>query len=418
MKSKRVLSLAVALTVAVGLIFSLAPGAFAASIELDEIYAQYGRGEIISIHGSADIAMMMVYLIDPGDNLKIASTLTVYDLLSGYNIYVGSDWELGSYTLRVGYASEVMNEYHIEIVEEPVDHKPERPDKTGGNRVVATGISLSPARITVESGKSATVEVVTEGTSVRWETDDNDKISISGTTTATVTGLKTGTATAWAYSGNNYATLTVEILPADKSSGGQDVAQQNQTEPEKQPEPETLPDVFNDMDGAAWAKESVNALAAAGIVNGIGDGAFAPSRSVTRAEFVKMVVGAFHFEPVGETIKFDDVAAGEWYADVVSIAAQNRIVNGYAGRFSPDDNISCQDAALILSRVAEMKGIALPLPAAAETEAVEYAREAVALLKGNGVITPEMNFSAEEQATRAQSAYMIYQIYRLGGGNG
>lgn len=422
---KRIMAFLLALTVAAGLVFSFAPGAMAAYMELEDIYTEYGLGQTVTVKGRTDISIVVLYLTDPNGLGRIAMTLSGKELMAGYTFAIGRDWVLGPYTMVVGSGADVVNEYHFDVVQDPVNHNA---SSGNGNRVVATSISVSPASIEIKAGESATVEVTSAESTVKWETDDGDKISITGGKTATITGKRTGTAKAWAYSGNNYATVTVTVLPADREPVGTVTTPGNDgRQPDKTDEPaenggsQTLPDAFSDLDGVEWAKESINALAAAGIVNGVGGGAFAPERNVTRAEFVKMAVEAFGFEHSGQALEFTDVDGGEWYADVVAIAAENGIVNGYGdGSFLPGNNISCQDAALILSRVAGMKGINMAAPASlpADDGTSEYAREAVSLLRSNGVISDEMGFEPLEKATRAQSAYMIYQIYALGRKNG
>ncbi len=147
-------------------------------------------------------------------------------------------------------------------------------------------------------------------------------------------------------------------------------------------------------------------------MSGMGDGTFAPSENVTRAQFVKMIVEAFDFTGTG-TASFSDVSAEDWFSEYVLIAANNGIVSGYGENFGPNDSIICQDAALIVSRVLSMKEIELKFSPTDESEASEYARAAIGLLKANGIITDEMGFSAFEKATRAQSAFLIYGAYRL-----
>ncbi len=400
---KKLTTLILALAMAAALIFGFAGGARAATLELDEIYTAYGLGQTVFVRGDTDMSLLMLYVIAPSGG-GFPMTVSRSQLREGVEINIGSEWELGEYMLRIGYGTEIAYEYHFEVVEEPVRHVSAQ---TGTNSNVVTRVSITPSALELEMGSSAKVNVVA-GSSVKWETDDTDLISISGTTEATITGKKTGTATAWAYSGNNYATLIVKIVPVKKQEEnvtGENSPQENVAEDNRPA------DAFTDLKNVEWARESINALAAAGVVNGVGDGSFAPENSVTRAEFVKMIVSAFDFVPSGEKVSFSDVAGDEWYADAVLIAAENGIVNGYDGRFSPLDNISCQDAALILKRVADIKGVSLIRPPVVETEAADYAREAVALLKGNKVIDSEIGFSAGEKATRAQSAYMIYKIY-------
>ncbi len=420
MKMKKITSSILVLALALTLAFGFAGGARAAYLELEEIYTSYGLGQTIVVKGDTDLDLLMLYLTTP-ENVVVPMTLSRGDLARGVEIQIGDDWELGEYVIRIGYGSLIVNEYHFDVVKDPVSHAPEKPDSSqSGNRKnnnnnVVTNVTLTPARLEIEVGKSAQV-TVTASSSVRWETDDTDLISISGTNEATVTGKKTGSAVAWVYSGNNYATLNVKVVPAQKE---EEPVQPEEKEPEEkepvqQPEDEKAADAFSDLTGVDWARDSINALAAAGVVNGTGDGTFAPSNNVTRAEFVKMIVTAFGFEHTDVPASFSDVSGDEWYADVVYIAAENGIVNGYDGKFSPLDNISCQDAALILRRVADMKALAFVKPPVVENEAAEYARDSVALLKGNGVIDNAMGFSAQTNATRAQSAYMIYNIYKMG----
>ena len=46
---------------------------------------------------------------------------------------------------------------------------------------------------------------------------------------------------------------------------------------------------FNDLPESHWAYQDIMTLAGEGTVNGYEDGSFQPSKTVTRAEFVKMI---------------------------------------------------------------------------------------------------------------------------------
>ena len=55
---------------------------------------------------------------------------------------------------------------------------------------------------------------------------------------------------------------------------------------------------------------------------------------------------------------FSDVQAGEWYAPGVAWASQNGIVKGYGdGTFGVNDNVTIEQAVVILARYAEFIGI-------------------------------------------------------------
>ena len=72
---------------------------------------------------------------------------------------------------------------------------------------------------------------------------------------------------------------------------------------------------FTDVGETHWAKEFIYYLANRGIVSGVGGGRFEPNRSITRAEFVKILTTAAKADiSKAESSGFSDVAATAWYA--------------------------------------------------------------------------------------------------------
>ena len=55
---------------------------------------------------------------------------------------------------------------------------------------------------------------------------------------------------------------------------------------------------FTDVDGSHWASGYINVAVARGILNGMGDGTFAPEATLTYGQIVKMIVCALGYEPV------------------------------------------------------------------------------------------------------------------------
>jgi len=53
-----------------------------------------------------------------------------------------------------------------------------------------------------------------------------------------------------------------------------------------------------------WAQEDIEQAVAAGWVNGYPDGTFRPDNTITRAEFVKMLMAAIHLTPGSDTAEF------------------------------------------------------------------------------------------------------------------
>lgn len=165
-------------------------------------------------------------------------------------------------------------------------------------------------------------------------------------------------------------------------------------------------DRFWDLPKSHWAYEPVNSMADKGIISGYEDGSFAPSASITRAEFATMAVKAFGIS--GGSADFADVAPGAWYADYVGAAYAAGIISGYDGRFMPQDNISRQDAALIIYRALGLEradGAAF----ADGTSIADYAREAVDTLSSAGILKgSDGYFYPQNTITRAEAAQLFY----------
>lgn len=85
----------------------------------------------------------------------------------------------------------------------------------------------------------------------------------------------------------------------------------------------------------------------------LNDRLFEPTRSVTRAEFVKMIVRSLscRYSFAGMDSGFDDVDPSIWYAEYVTFATKNKWIDGYSdGLFHPDAPITRAEAAKILAR--------------------------------------------------------------------
>ncbi|MFA9422686.1 MAG: S-layer homology domain-containing protein [Sedimentibacter sp.] len=112
---------------------------------------------------------------------------------------------------------------------------------------------------------------------------------------------------------------------------------------------------FDDVDDSmSWAKDAIEILAGQGIINGTGT-SFQPQRSITRAEFIKIIVKALNYEVNDSTkINFNDVNDSEWFADYIECAYDKNIIAGDPdGNFRPNDVISRNEISVILSRLQE-----------------------------------------------------------------
>lgn len=106
---------------------------------------------------------------------------------------------------------------------------------------------------------------------------------------------------------------------------------------------------FPDVTDAYYLK-AVNWLQANGIVQGYGDGTFKPAKSVTRAEFLKMLYETIGMKGTQIKLPFKDVKGDEWYIKYLKEAYANHVIDGYKdGTFKPDNTINVVEASKIVA---------------------------------------------------------------------
>ena len=175
----------------------------------------------------------------------------------------------------------------------------------------------------------------------------------------------------------------------------------------------TVRKVFSDVPESHWAFDAVNYLRWNNIVNGDTNNSFNPEKNVSRAELVKMLVCAFNVK--GSTCDFADVNSGDWFYGYVAAAFTKGLINGDGSNFRPNEDITRQDAAVIIFRFAENSGKKYTggdLTFEDADSISDYAKNAVAALSSDGTINgiDGKRFAPQERLTRAQCAKMIYGI--------
>jgi len=106
---------------------------------------------------------------------------------------------------------------------------------------------------------------------------------------------------------------------------------------------------FSDVPASHRYYEAITNLAAEGILNGMGDGAFAPEGDVTRAQFAKIIcyalsVGNLTYSKEQKSL-FSDVSPDHWAADNIKTAYDQKIINGMGdGTFAPENNVLYEQA--------------------------------------------------------------------------
>ena len=168
-------------------------------------------------------------------------------------------------------------------------------------------------------------------------------------------------------------------------------------------------------------KTAIEALAARQIINGMGDGTFAPNNNMTRAQFATITVKALGLTPKANSV-FTDVAAVAWYAPYVGTAYTYGIVNGRsATSFDPSGTITRQEAATMVARAAKLCGMNTDYTTAAArdvlsqfgdyTSCASWAMAPLAFCYDQGILDDSvLNIQPTQEIKRCEIAQMLYNM--------
>lgn len=175
---------------------------------------------------------------------------------------------------------------------------------------------------------------------------------------------------------------------------------------------------FTDVAADAWYYEAVEYVYNADLMNGVSDALFAPDQTTTRGMAVTVLyrlAGNPAISAGSET--FNDVQAGQYYADAAIWAANNGIVNGYGdGSFGPEDLITREQLAAIFYRYSSAQGYDVTasgdLSQFSDAGTISaYAEPALAWANGAGLINGRGNgLEPQANATRAEIATMLMRF--------
>ena len=209
--------------------------------------------------------------------------------------------------------------------------------------------------------------------------------------------------------------IDVKLAQGGEASGGAGL-------PGKHKDVKTVPvtaegTTFGDIKNHA-NRTAIEALASRGIINGMGDGSFAPDANMSRAQFAAITVRALGLEPVSND-SFSDVKPGDWFAGFVGTANTYGIVNGVGdGLFAPNGTITRQEAATMVARAAKLCGMATDYSASAirdtlaqfgdYTKTADWARASLAFCYDKGILDGSvMNIEPTQNIKRCEIAQML-----------
>lgn len=184
-------------------------------------------------------------------------------------------------------------------------------------------------------------------------------------------------------------------------------------------------DDFTDVSRSDWYYQFVDYVTSKGYFNGVADKTFAPADNMTRAMFVTVLFRFHGAKGDRSQSAFTDVAPGEWYTDAINWAAANRIVDGVGnGKFAPNDPITRAQMCTMIERYLDLyrKAWKVTLPETGsvsvmvdESAIPAYALAAVKQCQRHGLVNgfEDGTFRPNDLSTRAQVAAVIYRMSYL-----
>lgn len=219
-----------------------------------------------------------------------------------------------------------------------------------------------------------------------------------------------------------YAGVLDSITEAPTQENTQD---NDETSSEPAPEstdetaaPAVIPEVhsntsFSDINGH-WAKSWIEKSVKMGFVSGYEDGTFKPDRTITRAEFSKLINNALNTNKKA-SINFTDVGSKDWFYEEIQKSVASGFFSGYENNtFRPSNPIKREEAAKVVSSAIATGGIegegATLLSDYGTIQ--EWAKISVNSVYNKGYILgyPEGTYRPSKALTRAEAVKIIYEI--------
>ena len=160
---------------------------------------------------------------------------------------------------------------------------------------------------------------------------------------------------------------------------------------------------YNDVKAGDWYANAVNYVTLTGLMNGTGDG-FSPNLAINRGMMVTVLYRMAGSPEVTAENPFTDVPADTWYTDAVIWASENGITAGTSETtFSPTNSLTDFENPDPIEITGDLTGFT------DAGQVASYATDAMKWAIGEGLIsgTTETTLSPKATATRAQVATIL-----------
>lgn len=180
---------------------------------------------------------------------------------------------------------------------------------------------------------------------------------------------------------------------------------------------------FSDVPTGKYYTDAVQWCYEKGYIKGYGDGTFRPDQNVTRAEMAAIIDSVEDLEHATEsglgntTNTFSDVPNNVWYTQFVLRCVKYGLMSGYSKtQFGPNDNVNREQAAVILSLVADVVRVDGHTTFADDASISSWALSSVKPMAEVGLLAGigENKFGPKTNLTRAMLCQILYVAKRPG----
>ncbi|WP_100405495.1 S-layer homology domain-containing protein [Bacillus solitudinis] len=188
---------------------------------------------------------------------------------------------------------------------------------------------------------------------------------------------------------------------------------------------EREPVIFKDLPNTFWAKPEIDRLSVRDIFQGRENGTVAPNESVTRIQLAVLLSRALGLvSSENYENQFKDVAGDEWFmAEFLPVIEAGIVQGRQDGTFSPNEKVTRQQAAAMISRAMEHIGVneskldaTKSLTQYPDVNRIgDWAQTDVERLLQAGIMEGKESgeFDPKESTTRAQMAKMLDRLLKV-----
>ena len=173
-------------------------------------------------------------------------------------------------------------------------------------------------------------------------------------------------------------------------------------------------DFYTDIPAGNWSESAVNAAREFGLMEGAGNGIFGYGKTITKAEFITIIVRMFGWQLISpNTPSIASVTKDKWYYTYIETALKNNVIENVE-TFKPKDLITREEMAVMLVRGLGYNTLAQSVatygnPFTDIVDNVGYITIASDIGMTTGV-SPTL-FAPKKTARREEAAAMLVRVY-------